>query len=482
MIELYKHQKIALSYLRTNDSFALFMEQGTGKTLVILCRLLELLKSGEIDSYLIVAPKAALGAWPRDIEKFQPEDQKLLEAAGTLINYDRIWETEKTEVWNPKTQKTEIIKKGKPREEYNRPYGCIVLDEAHYIKNRTSLRSTAILKISCMAKYRYILTGTPISNGKLENIWSLYAFLNPRIYRGRVCSEIFREYMNEHAHGIYQGTYTEFSRRYCELNQFYQPYKYHNVKELQEIINEHSYRVKKSECLDLPEKLPDEIVTVDLKEKTLYKRMREESALVEYDLLAENAMSRLIKLRQIASGFLPTDEGIKELKTEKPAILQELLESFEDDKKIVIFAEFKHSISAISTLLTKMQMRYVVLDGEQKNKSIWRDFQEDPEIRVIVCQYQTANAGIDLYASDTIIYYEPTLKSTVLEQSRDRIHRAGQTHKCSYIHLLTAGTVEKEIYKALAGYSDFNERLFTRYIQTYQRTYDKRKGGSHETR
>jgi SNF2 family DNA or RNA helicase len=119
-----------------------------------------------------------------------------------------------------------------------------------------------------------------------------------------------------------------------------------------------------------------------------------------------------------------------------------------------------------------MKIKYVVLDGEQKDKTIWRKFQVDKRIRVIVCQYQTANAGIDLFASDTIIYYEPTLRSNILEQSRDRIHRSGQKEKCSYIHLLTRGTVEVDIYRALAGYSDFSEALFTRYMNGYRRSYD----------
>ena len=84
-------------------------------------------------------------------------------------------------------------------------------------------------------------------------------------------------------------------------------------------------------------------------------------------------------------------------------------------------------------------------------------------------QYQSGSAGIDLFASDTIIYYEPTLRSTTLEQSRDRIHRSGQTSKCSYIHLITKGTVEVAIYRALQNYSDFSERLFDEYMYEYSK-------------
>lgn len=442
MIELYRHQKIALSYMRSNNFFALYMEMGTGKTLVSLMRILDLLKSGAIENALVVAPKSALGAWERDLELFDSQDREILKMGITLINYDKVW-------------------RGDKKSPYFKKWGCIVLDEAHKIKNRTSRRSKFLLHIATMSDYRYILTGTPISNGALHDIWSLYAFLDPYLERGYVYSRIFG------------GSYSKFQDRYCILNMYHKPSSYIHVNELQDIINEHSYRVKKSECLDLPDKLPDEIIKVDLLEKALYKKLATESAILEYEILAENPLSRLVKLRQLASGHIKLNTGeILDIKCEKMSILEELIEGYEDNKKLVIFAEFKHSITAISELLKKLKIKYVVLDGEQKNKAIWRDFQNDESIRVIVCQYQTANAGIDLFASDTIIYFEPTLSSNILEQSRDRIHRTGQKNKCSYIHLLTKGTVEVDIYRALAGYSDFNEKLFVEYMDNYKRSYN----------
>lgn len=454
MIKLYRHQEIALSYMRSNNYFALYMEQGTGKTLPTLFRILDLLKGGKIETALVVAPKSALGAWERDIELFDELDREILRDSITLINYDKVW-------------------RGEEKSPYYRPYGCIVLDEAHSIKNRTSQRSKFLLKVATMSDYRYILTGTPIGNGQLENIWSLYCFLDPYIERGRVYSNIFKSYMNENASGDYKGSYMEFEKRYCILNMYHKPSSYINVKELQNIINEHSYRVKKVDCLDLPDKLPDEIIKVDLLEKALYKRLATESALLEYEILAENPLSRMIKLRQLASGHIKTEEGLIEVKNEKIEILKELIEGYEDDKKLVIFAEFKYSIGKIAELLDTLKIKFLVLDGDQKDKKIWRKFQADKKIRLIVCQYQTASAGIDLFASDTIIYYEPTLRSNILEQSRDRIHRTGQKNKCSYIHLITKGTIEEHIYKALAGYSDFSEKLFVEYMNDYRRSYTK---------
>ena len=474
MIKLYRHQEIALSYMRSNNYFALFMEQGTGKTIPSLFRILDLLKSGAIEEVLVVAPKSALGAWERDIELFDELDRDIIKAGITLINYEKVWIHVVEKVKNYKTGEYEDKKIPRVRPELNKEYGCIILDEAHNIKNRTSNRSKILLELACKARYRYILTGTPIANGALQDIWSLYCFLDPYIDRGNVYSNIFKRYMERIDSKTYKGSYSEFLDRYCILNMYHKPSSYIHVKELQEIINENSYRVKKSECLDLPEKLPDEIIKVDFIKKDLYKRLAVKSALIEYEVLADNPLSRLTKLRQLCSGFIKVDPNVGqdvEVKTEKIQVLEELIDGYEDDKKLVIFAEFRYSIAQISKLLSKKRIKYVTLDGDQKNKTIWRKFQTDKSIKVIVCQYQTASAGIDLFASDTIIYYEPTLRSNTLEQSRDRIHRTGQANKCSYIHLLTKGTVEVEIYRALAGYSDFSKALFTRYMEGYRRNY-----------
>lgn len=438
MIKLFEHQKTALAYMKMNDSFALFLEQGCGKTMIALFHILWLLKNDKIKSVLIVAPKSALGAWERDVEIFDLADQIILKQAMTLINYDKVW------------------RKGKDSP-FFQEWGCIVLDEAHNIKNRSSQRSKFLLKLALKSKYRYILTGTPIGNGHLENIWSEFAFLAPKKETRSVSCE-------------WLGKYYDFSDKYCILNQYYQPYKYRNVDELQDIINEHSYRVTKAECLDLPEKLPDEIWSCDLKEPKLYKQLAKESAIVDLDVLAENPLTRMLKLRQMCSGQLVNDLGeVTPIKHEKIKILDEFLEDW--DQKLVIFAQFKQSIKDLDALLKKRKIKHVILDGDQKDKNIWRKFQSDDSIRVIIVQYESGSAGIDLFASSTMIFYEPTIRSTTLEQARDRIHRTGQHHPCQYIHLITKGTIEEQIYKSLSNYSDFSEKLFNEYITIYVRSY-----------
>lgn len=418
-ITSYTHQIEELNRLRANLFYALFAEQGTGKTLPVLMLICELLIAGVIRDAIIICPKAVIDSWYRDMEKFQPLYRRILQKRVTVINYDLVWR----------------------RPEYLRSWGCAVLDESHAIKHRTAKRSKFILKLGALAQRRYILTGTPIGNSHWDEIWAQYNFLSPDIF----------------------GKYSAFEKRYCVLNQFYKPYRYLHTDELRETVFKYAYRVLKEDCLDLPDKLPPERFTFDLLEKSLYKEMVK-NYIEELDIEAKNPLARMVKLRQMCSGFIADQDGsIHALKCEKLGVLEEFIIAWE--KKLVIFAEFKESLAGIHRLLTKRKIAHVVLDGDQKDKGIWRRFQAEKSLQVIVCQYKTASAGIDLFAADTILFYEPTLSSQTFEQACDRIHRPGQTSKCSYILFETKGTVEKTIWDALERHHDFNETELRAWIK-----------------
>ena len=432
---LRNHQIIGVEYLSASESFALFCEQGTGKTLMMLTRVKEILEKNQEATCLIVAPKAVLGAWSRDIQKFFPGVKCF--ARCTIINYDILHKIE------------------------TNTYTIVVLDESHYIKNRATKRAKLCHKLSLKAKYRYIMTGTPINNGKLHEYWSQMAFLFPKIVRGRVIAEPW-------------GSFTQFTKDYCILDQWFQPSAYKKVNEIQDAVSEISYRVLKKDCLELPPKLPDEIYDIEMtpEQKKLYKEMVKDSVFKEYGIVADNPLTKMLKLRQLSSGYLVDKNGISlPIANNKEKELKEFMLNW--DKKLVIFAEYKNSMLNVLSLLRKLKIKAVFLNGESKDKSIWKQFQSDDSIRVIVCQYQSASMGIDLYAADTILYYEPTNSTNLLEQSRDRIHRIGTTQPCSYLHFITEGSIEKALKNQLDKFSDFTEKHFTEYMTDYQRVFRK---------
>ena len=422
-----------------NEGFALFMDMGTGKTLTTLVHIKNLYEENKIHKCLVLAPKPVLGSWKKEIHVIKEAYGVDLEPVIFVTNYAQLnsknWKKIKAQKWD-----------------------CIILDESHYIKNRKAKRTKKTWELSMKANYRYILTGTPIANGQLENIFSQFLFLYPDFNRGYYKSQIF-------------GTWTDFSKSYCILNKWYQPRAYTNVEELQNIIDEYSYRVLKKDCLDLPEKLPDKIYLIENKNKKVYKEMLKYSTVEEHMVLAENSLTKMAKLRQISSGFLHTEDGLIELKNQKIKELEIFCSDF--DKKLVIFASFKKSMADIGNMLDNIGKNYVYLNGDQPNKDIWQEFQDDPKIDVIVCQYQSANAGINLHSADTMLFYEPPLSSNLLEQSRDRIHRIGQHQPCTYIFFLTEGSIEEEIYTKLQDYTDFNKKVFEEYMRQYVKSYAK---------
>lgn len=437
MIELYEHQKTALNLLRLNDGFALFMEQGTGKTFPVLFRLAELAQTGRISNALIVAPKAVCSSWDDKISQLSDEQRKALDSIElTIASYDIVW------------RRKDIAEA---------TFDAVVFDESHYIKTPSAKRTKGCLKLASRAAYRWILTGTPTSNGQLCNLWSQFAAITPLIRKGRVYP------------GCFDGaTYYDWIDSVAYLNKYHKPYKYKNVASIQRVMEEISYRITKEECLDLPEKMPDEILHVKLKSGVIgdYKQMVRSSAILELDTLAGNPLTRSLRLRQIASGFIETENGEHvDYPCAKLDALREFLEDFE--KKVVVFCDFRNSIDAVSALMYKLKIDHVILDGRQQDKSIWRLFQNDERVRAIICQYQSGSAGIDLFAADTCIFFEPTLSSNLNEQAKDRIHRVGQTRACSYVYLITDNTIESAIYRALCNYEDFGEALFTRYIGEY---------------
>lgn len=419
MIKLYDHQNKARMELMKRDSYALFLDQGTGKTLIMLYHMAYLFEHGMIESALVVAPKSAMGAWSRDLEKI-PEERSSKITNLEVVNYDIVHRRD----W--------LI---------NGQFDLIILDESHYIKNRGSKRSKALRKMGRKAKYRYILTGTPMTNSKLHEFYAQYDFLNPSVFTN----------------------WTTFSKQFVNMGQYYQPVSYRNTEVLEDIINAHAMRLTKEECLDLPEKLPDEVIKVPLLEKRQYKQATE-NFIQDYDIMVDNPLTKSLRMRQIASGFLTDDGELIELKTDKLNYMQEIIEGREE-RQTVIFAHFKHSIKSISERLDKMKVKHLLLNGDQQDKEIWKVFQKDPSYKVIIVQYQTGSQGIDLFKADAIIYYEPTLSSSLNEQSRDRIHRIGQNMAVTYYYLLTEGTIEEKIYQTLKKGRDFSKEVLGDYIR-----------------
>jgi SNF2 family DNA or RNA helicase len=438
-IHLYDHQKDVLKLMDENDTYGIYLEQGLGKTIIGLCDITRKVYKFGIKRILILAPVAVKGAWERDIDHLTDEAKELIKDRITITNYEQL-----------QAKAGEKLKKTK--------WDYIILDEGHRIKDKSTNTHKIIIKMGLHTRFKYILTGTPVVNGNLINYWSYDTFMHTEINRGRAQSSHF-------------GTITNFKNSYCILDQWYNPKAYIKVDEILDYVKRTSIRLYKKDCLDLPEMLEPEIYEIPMGSEQLkfYKEMAKTSTILDHDLLAENGVSRLNYLRQIATGFLYLEDKTLQLSNQKINVLKDYLKDSEDP--VVIFYNFTEEGDQIEKLLKSLKIKYHKLDGKTKpkDKSNWKLFQKD-DSRVYLSQIQSGARGIDLFKSSVIIYYSLPLSSEVFEQSKARIHRAGMKNiPASYIIFTTKNTVELEIYDALKNYMDFNEKMFDIYIENYTR-------------
>lgn len=445
-MELFEHQKKGVELLTEHDSFGLFWDMGTGKTLVMIYHLSNLILSGCVSKVLWMAPKSALGAVERDLRMLRncglSYRADAVEEAITLLNYEKV--SRKTSKWRKVVEETE--------------WDCVVFDEAHCLARPSSNRTKYLIGggrskgIALKAKYRYAMTGTPVTNSRYEDFWSF------------MCLMMGGKYYN---YNVFESMYLKVRYIPGTYAKVIQGYK--DCSTLIEEVASYSQSVEKKDCLDLPERMPDNAIKIPFKggsnpgigksTKAIYEDAMENVIECSEEVF-DNALVKTLRLRQIASGSLNVDGEYVSLKCDKLDYAMELITG--NPHKTVVFYEFKNSFFQLTKALEKAGIPYMYLNGSQKNKNIWMDFQEatEDECRVILVQYKSGNAGIDLYTASDTIYYEPCVSSTVLDQSRSRTHRNGVSRACTFTFLITEGTIEEDIYEKLRCHEDFNEKLW----------------------
>ena len=312
----------------------------------------------------------------------------------------------------------------------------LILDEAHRCKTPGSQQSKAMARIGAKTKYKLALTGTPITNSPLD-VYGIYRALDPNMF----------------------GTsFYAFRNRYAIMGGFEnrQVIGYKNIESLAEKIHSIAFRVRKDECLDLPE-MTDvyRACRLEPKAQALYDQMRKESV-AELEagetVIAANVLSKLLRLSQIAGGYLDGEQ----VSSAKLNLLSDILDDLEG-QKAVIFVRFTAEKQAIEKLLAKKKINFVDLDGSTPMKdrgALVERFQTDPECQVFVGQIAAAGTGITLHAASTAIFYSCSFSYADLDQARSRLHRSGQRHPVTNIFLTVQGTVDGKIHAALAEKRD----------------------------
>ena len=448
----YAHQLTALEKSWNRENFAYFMEMGTGKTKVLIDNLAMLYDKGKIDSALIIAPKGVVKTWY--------EQELPTHLPNHIENVTVLWQSNITKSQQEKLESlfeietalhilvmnVEALSTDKgvnfAAKFLNSHKTLMAIDESTTIKTPTARRTKNIIRLGDQAKYKRIMTGSPITKNPLDLYTQCY-FLD--------------SYLLDHA------SYYSFRNRYAIMKTMHVRgrsiqvvHKFQNLSELSEKVKEFSYRVLKEDCLDLPPKVfIKRHITLTPEQKKVYEQMKKAAMAVLNGKVSTTmtVLTQLMRLHQITCGHFTADDGSEQ--TVSSNRMNELMSILEEtDGKAIIWANYQKDIKGITEEITKKYgpgsvVDYYGLTPQEDRQDNIRKFQNNPECRFLVGTPQTGGYGITLTQANTVIYYSNGYDLEKRLQSEDRAHRIGQKKTVTYIDLICEDTVDEKIVKAL---------------------------------
>ena len=448
----YKHQLTALEKSWNRETFAYFMEMGTGKTKVLIDNMAMLYDKGKINGALIIAPKGVIGTWynqeipthlPDHIEKVSVLWQSNI-TKGQSKKLGRLFKTgEELQVLIMNVEALSTPKGTNFASKFLSAHNTLMaVDESTTIKNPKAKRTKNILKLSKNAKYRRILTGSPVTRNPLD-LYSQCEFLDPYL-------------LDFHSYYAFRNRYAEMRTAHFSGRSVQIVSKFRHLEELSESLKPFSYRVLKEDCLDLPEKIyMKRVISLTKKQEEVYEQMKREALafLNGKKTTTVNALTQLMRLQQITCGHFVADDGTtQEIDSNRLDELMDVLEEVEG--KSLIWCHWQKDVQIIKDAIIKEYGPGSVVDyygltpqdQRQKHKDA---FQNDSKVRFFIGTPQTGGYGLTLTAANTVIYYSNGYDLEKRIQSEDRAHRIGQKKSVTYVDILAEDTVDEKIVKAL---------------------------------
>lgn len=387
----------------------------------------------DVHRILVVAPlRVARNTWSDEIEKWDHlhhltfaiavgSEKERLEALKkqadiTMINRENLqWLIEKS---------------GQPFE-----YDMVVIDELSSFKNHQAKRFKALMKVRAKVKRIVGLTGTPSSNG-LMDLFAEFKILDMGMRLGRFI-------------GKYRNTYFKPDKVNGPIVYSYKPLP-GAEDAIYEKISDITISMKAADHLKMPELINTKyMVHLSEKEKKKFEDMKAELVLElpEGEITAANAASLSGKLSQMANGAVyADDESILAIHDRKLDALEDIIESA-NGKPLLIAYWFKHDLIRIEQRLEEKKIPFQKLDSDASMKK-WNK----GELPVALIHPASAGHGLNLQSGgSTLVWFGITWSLELYQQTVARLYRQGQSSRTvTVIHILTQGTVDEKIMKALA--------------------------------
>jgi hypothetical protein len=470
-VKPYDHQLKAFNLSRGKEYFGFFMEQGTGKTKVMLDRAADLYLNGgvkgKIDTLVVVSLNGVHAQWVNEqvvrhlspdvpwragytVAYPTPEEARMMREALAFREGLRIIAIHVDSLSHKKGQEffEKLLKT-------SRAY--VPLDESLFIKEPKSKRTKFLLSMRKLALYRDIATGTPITQG-VEDLYTQFSWMSPDI--------------------LGFSSFFAFRNHFCRMGG-YQGRKivgYMNEDELKRKIDAHTYRVLKDDCLDLPPRhyIKREVLFTP-EQRKLYDQMKREFwlELEEGILTAKMAMTRVIRLQQLVNGFIW--KRAKRDKITGAIIEPEMYQEFPNQRvqecvnlvsqaqgKVIVWIKFEGDHRLLTRAFDEAGIRwvdYVGITPPDRRKENIRLFREDPDVKVFLSSPHSGGTGLDLPVAATVVWFSRDFSLTKELQANDRCHRIGQKEKVNYFYLVTPKTVDEKIDKILASKKSIAENI-----------------------
>ena len=448
----YKHQMTALEKSWHKETYAYFMEMGTGKTKVLIDNMSMLYDKGKIDGALIIAPKGVVKTWyEQELPTHLPDH---------IENVTVLWQSNITKTQQEKLESLFEIETAlhvlvMNVEAFSTEKGMkfaskflnshkvlMAIDESTTIKTPTAKRTKNIIKLGNYSKYRRIMTGSPVTKNPLD-LYTQCEFLDPYL-------------LNHSSYYAFRNRYAQMKTMHVRGRSIQVVHAFQNLGELSEKLQGFSYRVLKEDCLDLPPKnWTKRHITLSKEQQKVYDQMKKE-ALATLNGKVTSTMTvitQLMRLQQITSGHFVADDGsTQEIKNNRIIELMNVLDEIEG--KAIIWGHWQKDIQNIVDEIEKIYgpgsvVSYYGLTPQDERQDNIRRFQDDPKCRFMVGTPSTGGYGITLTAANTVIYYSNGYDLEKRLQSEDRAHRIGQKKNVTYIDIIAEDTVDEKIVKSL---------------------------------
>lgn len=316
----------------------------------------------------------------------------------------------------------------------------IIIDESHKVGVSKSKVTKFVMQLSKRAKYTYLCTATPVSNGKLENWYSQLYIAN-----------VFRKPNKE-----FEQLFVIKQMRQMGAMRFLQIVGYQNEQLLQQMIDEASVNYKRDKGY-----LPQDYV-YKTKRPAMYNKLKKNRIYKDdFDNIVEldNASNLFNRLRQVSHGFL---EGISKQVSKEPFERLESILETHNDERVVIFYNYRAEFLMLTELLAKLKRPYGVYNGNLKQLDNFKS----NENGVVLAQYKSASTGInDLVISNVTIFNSMPLSSTEYLQAKGRTDRHGQEKTPLYYHIVPDTPIEKNIFDTVTNGKDFTNEMIEESVK-----------------